>query len=112
MRSVLGGDRGARLLVPGRDGAFLLVGADDVDVVARALTDGTRSVADVEEARAAVEVPGDVDAVLGAVALRGAVFVSRPARPGPVPGAERGERAHRDGPGSRARTRVMWSVLR
>ncbi|QJY48244.1 acyl-CoA dehydrogenase [Pseudonocardia broussonetiae] len=76
VRSVLGGDRGARLLVPGRDGAFLLVGPDDADVVARALTDGTRSVADVGAPRAAVDVPGDVDAVLGAVALRAAVLVS------------------------------------
>ncbi|MDT7707017.1 MAG: hypothetical protein QOG20_2624 [Pseudonocardiales bacterium] len=82
VRSVLGGDRARRLLVPVRGPrgtvlALVDVESDGVEMHPRALTDRTRTVADVVFTGAeGTPVVADVDAVLGQMALRAAVLVS------------------------------------
>jgi alkylation response protein AidB-like acyl-CoA dehydrogenase len=81
--AVLGADRARRLVVPVREAgggaALVLVEANSpgVQIRHRALTDRTRTVADVVFSGAAgVPIPGDAVAVLRAVALRAAVLAS------------------------------------
>jgi alkylation response protein AidB-like acyl-CoA dehydrogenase len=80
--AVLGADRASRLLVPVRDRdgvALVLVDADGpgVTIERRALTDRTRTVADVVFSGASgVAITADTDAVLRETALRAAVLTA------------------------------------
>jgi alkylation response protein AidB-like acyl-CoA dehydrogenase len=80
--AVLGADRARRLLVPARDSGGLTLNLVDVDsagvaVRRRQLTDGTRTVADVELSGATgIAIPADAGEMLTAAAQRAAVLVA------------------------------------